>query len=461
MRVNRLFVFVLLMCGLCAASAQGALRVGAARVDQTGPLGPSQSGKYDHEKVYARAIVLENGSARAALIAYEGPAAFGVGATLKAVAAELNCPVENLIITHTHTHSPTFGGMGSSGGLKPTAEPSKEVLDAVRQAKAKLQPAKMGYGTGAAYLNVNRDAIDPASRKWVQGTNQDAFSDKTVGVLTFEKPTGEPIAVYVNYAMHPVDGYVVGALTADFPGAMSRYVEKAFGDNIVVAFTQGASGDQNPLYLRPSTNAMTSRGKQAITGFQMNREASEGPLRMVDSAHPAPPADPKVVDDLFQFIQSEGQVLGEEVIRVMTFTKNFADNVRIEGLQTTVTCPGRKRTNGDNMDPATREGVDATYVDAPPVTLRPGIIALGTVALASINGEVYSLISKRIKDEAPMKDTMVVTVANERVNGYIPDDSAYGHQTFQVLNSPYKPGCAERGLSDAIVRMETQYMNGK
>jgi hypothetical protein len=461
MRIRAIFILLALATGSVSAAEPG-LRVGAARIDQTGPPGRSQSGKYDHERVYARAIVLDNGTARAALISYEGPEAdFNMGLTLKGVAEALNCPLENVIISHTHTHS---SRSAPSSMEKPVrSNTSKEILAAVAQAKAKLQPARMSFGTGASYLNVNRDAIDPATRQWTQGSNLDAPSDRTVAVLSFFTPSGEPIAVYVNYAMHPINGYVLGVVSADVPGAMSRHVEKAFGDNLVVAFSQGTSGDQSPLYLRLSTNAMATRAGDKITGFQMNREASEGPLRMSDMAaakggEPTKPAaDPKAVDDLFRFIESEGQVLGEEVIRVMTFTKPPADEVRIAGAQKVFTCPGRKRTNGDPIDPKTRE-TKAVFVDAPPVSLRIGVLGLGTVALASINGEAYTLIGSRIKNEAPMKNTVITTLANERMNGYIPDDASYGHSTFQVLNSTLQPGCAETGITNAIVELETQYL---
>ena len=75
-----------------AAAARGALRVGAARVDVTGQPGPSQTGKYDHERLYVRAIVLDNGAARAALVSVES-GQFGWSATLNAGAEELVCPV--------------------------------------------------------------------------------------------------------------------------------------------------------------------------------------------------------------------------------------------------------------------------------------------------------------------------------------------------------------------------------
>ena len=51
------------------AFAQGNLRVGSARVDIRTPIDPANppSGKYAHEKLYVLAIVLDNGSVRAAL----------------------------------------------------------------------------------------------------------------------------------------------------------------------------------------------------------------------------------------------------------------------------------------------------------------------------------------------------------------------------------------------------------
>ncbi len=456
---------VALGCGV-ARAAEGALRVGAARIEQTGPMGLVQRGVYDHEHVYARAIVLDNGAARAALISYEGPEAdFDMALTRKAIATELRCPLDNILISHTHTHSSALAlplPAGFAGSPPPATNVSQSLMDAVKHAKAALAPARVGFGTGKLYLNANRDAIDPDTRKWAQESNLDAVSDKTVSVLTFLKPSGEPIAVYVNYAMHPIDGYVLGFVSGDFPGAMSRYVEKAFGGDVVVAFSQGPSGDQNPLYLRPSTNAMASRNGTPITGFDMNRERSEGPLRVASEGGPAAAQpDPKVLDNLFRFIESEGQIFGEEVIRVMTLTRHMTSDPRIAGSQKLVSCPGRSRTNGDPLDPKTREGMQATYVDAPPVDIHVGMLGIGTVAMTSVNGEIYTQIGNEAKDLAPMKDTVIVTLANERVPGYIPDDASYGHQTFQVLLSALKPGCAEAGITNAVVDLETQYLNGR
>ena len=92
--------------------------------------------------------------------------------------------------------------------------------------------------------------------------------------VKFTTLTGEPIAAYVNYAMHPINGYLVGITSADFPGAACRYVEQAFDDTMVMILTQGASGDQNPLLMRPSTNALASKSGVKITGYELVREPS-------------------------------------------------------------------------------------------------------------------------------------------------------------------------------------------
>jgi hypothetical protein len=141
--------------------------------------------------------------------------------------------------------------------------------------------------------------------------------------------------------MHPINGYLAGITSADFPGAASRYVEQAFDDKMVMVFTQGASGDQNPLLMRPATNALASKSGVKITGYELVREKVEGPLREGDVPHGK--LDPKIADRLERWIESEGQLLGEEVIRVMTNVGNRSGEVAIWGAQKTISCPGRQR----------------------------------------------------------------------------------------------------------------------
>jgi neutral ceramidase len=452
-------LLAVLVCSFCcgsAISAEGTLRVGAARVDITPPADPAHppSGKYAHEKLYVRAIVLDNGSARAALIAADqGGLSDAVWQPAsKQIAAELNCPVENIVMSATHTHSGWGpGGFPGMARLRPdpNAPPPPivgQILDAVGQAKANLQPARVGFGTGKSYLNVNRDTIDSDTHLWTQAPNLDGPSDKTVAVVEFLAPSGQPIAVYMDYAMHPVNGFLAGITSADFAGAASRYVEQAFDDRMVAVFVQGASGDQNPLYLRAGTNAMASQSGVPITGFVMTREPIEAPIR--DQKVKTSPVDPKVEDVLERVMDSEGVMLGEEVIRVMTNIKQLHATPTLVAAQKTVTCPGRKRTDSG------REGAPGTYEDGDPVNIRLGVLRIANIELASIDAEIYSPIAQRLKRESPMANTFMVTLANGAANsGYIPNDAAFGAQTFQVLGSRLKPGCAETAIVNGLLEL--------
>jgi len=450
----RSLLFALFFCtsGFAATPARGQLRVGAARVDITPPVNPGYppSGKYEHERLYVRAIVLDNGLTRAALLNADlGNMPEDVFADAsKQIAGELNCPVQDIIMSATHTHSGVPAGPPPQ---QPTAPLVAAMLDAVRQAKAKLQPAQVGFGTGSSYLNVNRDVVSDQTHLWTQAPNLNAPSDKTVAVVTFAAPAGDPIAAYVNYAMHPINGYLVGITSADYPGAASRYVEQAFDDKMVMVFTQGASGNQNPLLMRPATNALASKSDVRITGYELVREDVEAPLR--EGKVPHGKLDPKVADRLERWIESEGQLLGEEVIRVMTNTRKMSGNVAITGEQKTISCPGRQRIN------AGREGEPGTYKDSDSVNIRLGMVGIGDIALTAVNAEIYTMISQRTKRLSPMAHTVVVTLANGRANsGYIPDDASFGHNTFQVLGTRLKPGCAEQGIANGLVEMVAQYV---
>ena len=447
--------FCVVLVGLMAtrlhAADSGPLRAGAARVEITSVKASlPATGRYEHEKVYARAIVVDNGATRAAILGADTSDMYeGVWAGIAPkIAAELNCPVQNILMSATHSHS-AGSPMGPATDVAYTTGLADAMLRAVREAKARLEPARVGFGEGSAYLNVNRDAVDPETHRWSQAPNTHAVSDKTVAVLKFVKPTGEPIAVYMDYAMHPVDGYLLGFISADFPGAMSRYVEQAFDDKAVVIYAQNASGDQNPLYLRPSTNGQASIVGVPVTGYDMVRENVESQFRGKSAPKPI---DPVARDRLERFIESEGQMLGEEVIRVMTLTTRTSGEARIWGAQKSVSCPGRKRLDDG------REGAAGSYADAGPVPIRLSLLGLGNIALAGVNAEMYTRIALRTKGQSPLANTVVVTLANGRAEtGYIPDDESYGHQTFQVLGTKLKPGCAEAAIADGLTDMIMEY----
>jgi hypothetical protein len=68
----------------------------------------------------------------------------------------------------------------------------------------------------------------------------------------------------------------------------------------------------------------------------------------------------------------------------------------------------RKARDGRNLQetgeptPSSREPVEGTDVDGPPRVYKIGMPGIGTVALAWINGYVYTGIGQRVKNESQL-----------------------------------------------------------
>ena len=151
-------------------------------------------------------------------------------------------------------------------------------------------------------------------------------------------------------------------------------------------------------------------------------------------------------------MDSIGQILGEEVIRVMGNIPRTASDVAIWGAQRTIGVPGRRRTNTG------REGAPGAYADADPVAIRLGLLRIGEIALAAVTGELYTPIGLRLKQESPLTNLVIVTLANGKSVGYIPDDGAYERHTFQVLGTRIKKGYAEQAIVRTLVEMIEESM---
>jgi len=149
----------------------------------------------------------------------------------------------------------------------------KATLEATYASRANLQPARMGYGTGRAYINTNRD--QKVGDRYLLGYNPDGLSEKTVYVLKFESMSGEHIAFLMSYAVHGVVMFSAitkdggPEVTGDLPGATSRYVEMHYRNKPVALWTSGAAGDQNPIYMAAYNQEMPDRTDLGAAGYAL------------------------------------------------------------------------------------------------------------------------------------------------------------------------------------------------
>jgi hypothetical protein len=420
------------------AAAAPPFRAGAARIEFTpAQLPRNMTGVLD--PIFVRTLVVENGSTRAGLVSVDaGSISSDLYARVSArAAAELNIPATQLLISATHTHSVPFQAAGSA---------EEKIMQGLRESVARLQPARVAWGTGQSFINVNRDRVDPDTNRWWEGPNYEGTSDKTVAVVRFESAGGQPIAVYYNYAVHAVLTGTLDKISGDIPGATSRYVEESLGGDAVALWSSGAAGDQNPLYFHQTYELRDIRiADYARRGEDISNAMPPGGQGM-DRTNPRVQLLMKQQE---RMNEAMGQMLGEEILHVMreSLEKSPVD-ATIRGAQSQLSCPARRRTDTG------RAGYPGTYVDAGEATIRLGALRIGDVYIGAVDGEVYNAIALRLKRESPFKHTMMATLTNGSApTGYIPSDDAYGRNVFTVLGSRLKPGCAEAGIVTGLVEL--------
>jgi hypothetical protein len=255
------------------STAAGAdLRVGRAKVVITPPIGAPMGSSYGitiskgvHDDIHAKALVLEAGGVKAAMVACD------LISIRKAIVAEARRLIEqrtslrsdHVILSATHCHAgpqmhPLFlglvGGPAEQLGLQYVVQLPGRIAEAVRLAEADLQPARVSAAVvreesvvfnrrfllkdGMVRMNPGR--LNPNIVRPVGPVDPD------LSVVYFETPEGKPLATHVNYALHVA---IAGGnqISSDYPGYLSRYLADAKGPDMLTFFTNGMSGNINQI----------------------------------------------------------------------------------------------------------------------------------------------------------------------------------------------------------------------
>ena len=257
-------VLVLFLLASLAPAAE--FRAAAVKVDIT-PATPQWLLGYGarqstgvHDKIFHRVVLLDDGTTQFALVSSDiclvSPTEYEKVAALLEQRTGIK-PV-NFWWSFTHTHSaPEVGPPGLAVAFlgdryTHKVEPAytemveQSLLDAVAEARKKLEPARLGVAWGVSYANINRRARDVEGDTFL-GLNPDGPTDRRLGLIRLDKSNGSPIALIANY---PIHGTVLGGqnllISGDAPGVVSEYVEQKTGAPLL--FINGAAGDQAPIY---------------------------------------------------------------------------------------------------------------------------------------------------------------------------------------------------------------------
>lgn len=411
------------------SSTRGPLRAGTAKVDITPKDFTGLTNLWGrpfvgvHDPIFLRALVVDNGINIAAIVAADLVEFGDTSSVRDRIAKELDIPANHIIITASHDHNAPRAGTVTAGATAKVGGPATAaytemvydwIVDVVRQAKAELQPAQVGIGTGAADVNTNRDEY--SKEGWKLGVNPEGPSEKTVWVVKFETISGEPIAILMNYAVHSV---VLGPenrlVTGDLAGAAERFVEQYYQDKVVALWTLGPAGDQNPKYITH------------VNAVEKNNQEHD-----------------------YALMNILGQMVGEEVVRVAGRIEHMTSKVRIEADERVVSCPTRILPRD-----LKRGGLEVQLVDS--LNIHLGLVLINHIAVASVSGEMATNLYRHLKKDSPFTNTLLITIANDRI-GYIVDDVSYDVPTFESAVTPLHRGSAESAIVHGLVEMLNQYL---
>lgn len=443
-------------------------KAGAAQSVITPPIGYSINGNFQdgkvrhvHDDTHAKAIVMDDGKTKLAIVVSDLCMVYKE--TLdkaKKRAHELTgIPVENMMMSATHTHS---GGTACSV-FQSDPEPfyldflAERIADALVRANNNLVPAEIGWEKGYEPTQVH-------NRRWYMNTEEGMTNpfggvdkvrmnpgiksphlkepagptDPEVYVVYLRSLTGEPIAVLANYSLHYVGGTGPGEISADYFGMFGLRMKKLLGEGdphrpFVGIMSNGTSGDINNIDWR--SGSWRPPGVYA----QMQRVAN------------------LVSDEAYKAIQK----------------MNYRQWVPLASAQKEISLRVRKPASAElkrakdilakQTDQVLKER-DAIYaretvlIDQYPdqVPLIIQAFRIGDLAISAIPCEVFVEIGLEIKEKSPFPSTFTISLANG-YNGYLPTPKHHqlgGYETWRARSSYLETEASEKIKSTLFPLLE-------
>lgn len=297
-------------------------------------------------------------------------------------------------VTHTHAapelgppdmYKALLGRSDHDWDREYTAFATTALIDAVKSARDKLEPARLSFATTTSNANINRRARD-VDGKISLGLNPDGAVDRQLNLLRVTRPDGSPIALVVNYAMH---GTVMSGqnlkISGDGPGVVAAYVEEQLGGTVL--YVNGAAGNIAPIY---SVYADPSSGH--LSQFRV--------------------------------------LLGDRVIAAARAMPAATERVVIRHAQQVVETPRRE-------DLAWPDEL-ATYAtsDRQRIKLPLRFVAINDTVIWSAPVEMFCEIAMGIREKSPFKQTFYFGYTNGWF-GYLPTAKGFDEGGYEPRTSPF------------------------
>ena len=400
--------------------------------DESCRMGPSD-GNYGN--IYIRSLVFDDGIKRLAFIEADlvSLPRDSYSELRELISDETGIPVNNIMLGCTHNHAaPTLDKRNYES--KWYKQFNDNILKSVKDAIADLEPVKTGGGTGLSYIAMNRrkkmeetlsyttfdennssqsygkyKTDDPVKIREMEGVyrlgaNPSGPIDENIGIMRIDNLSGQPKAVFVNYACHGTSlGGRNNKISPEWSGHMLEYIEKNI-PGVTGIFAQGAAGDINPRFVGGLDGYTDNLENTARLGFE----------------------------------------IGEEVVNVFSSIKTDDPfNSEIIIVNDYITCPLKYSEVIKNFK--------NTTIDIPVTAIR-----IDDFTWVTFPGELFHEIGKTVKSATHARYPFLVGYCNGSF-GYLPTQQAFSEGGYEPWTSRFAPVTEKIFLKGVGQILKTMY----
>ena len=445
-----------------------------------------------HDSLFVKALVLQNGSSRVAIISLDVVAIGGIGDIPDSFFPEITLLLKNefkidhLLISPSHNHLDGF----LNGGKKIAADVQGKTVSAVKKAMANMEPVKVGAGKGFEnrFAMNRRIRLKDGKVFTIRHANPNMPDDQVaglgeidpeIGILKMERKDGTIKAVVYNYACHPYTGMPDKGVTAEFPGFASQLIEDQLGHHSMAFFVQGAAGDITEVLYKDTDHPRDCESFGQMLGMSVLKALKEISIGHSDqlsvvSETVSLPLRTDISILLDTLLLQEKRVLASlrsTNLNLKSFIPlyikyNLSPNFPSYSAEQYLFEKKGGFSGLDKMDEANKQDIDKylrnvfameklsqIQEDRHQLLLRQAdvnrlggdhvsaqimALSIGNFILVSFPGEPFSEVGMKIKASSPYPNTFIAGYSNGYLH-YAPTAESYQQLGYEVMNCILAP----------------------
>ena len=330
------------------------------------------------------------------------------------ISKKFNVPIENIILSATHTHSgPSLAGMFSLWGGFDTKYYNEifkpNLYLAIEEALANVEPVTMATGYGKSNVGINRreltdeNTIDFGQCEW-------GPYNPEMTVISFKNEQDKIKGIIVSYGAHGTAAGATTLITRDWSG----YVVDALAEKTgaVTGFFLGPEGDVAPRLKKDQP------GDRINQYEELGKDAARDALKIFENISEYKEVTLDIRKDNLKIPLNpvmDYEDVVEEIKTISPESKKTKDVVRLDYLE-------------NHVQPALENGYNPIeFSELEQIVLRIGDIAF-TFTPYELFSELGLRIDKMVKD---LKVLSIVTTNGQ--GGYFPTQSQICLGGYEIL----------------------------